>query len=175
MHSASSVEISDRLPVKVEFIETPEKVEELIGKLKELSGSGMIEVQETSIVKPGRAREQQEGYLPHRKVSGKAKLFRIYVDESQEWHEKPLHEALVQALRANEMAGVTVYKSILAYGSSGEVHKKGHRLFPFSSATPNVFTKRAHHIPTSPEFNAILVIDSDNLEGVLIRRAAETD
>jgi len=52
LHSASFVELSDHLPVKIEFIETPEKVDELMGKLTELAGSGMIDVQETIIVKP---------------------------------------------------------------------------------------------------------------------------
>jgi PII-like signaling protein len=52
LHSASFVELSDHLPVKLEFIETPEKVDELMGKLTELVGSGMIDVLETMIVKP---------------------------------------------------------------------------------------------------------------------------
>jgi PII-like signaling protein len=124
MHTASSVEISDRLPVKIEFIETPQKVDELMGKLQELAGSGMIEVQETTIVKAGTPGESATIQLSLRKVACKAKLLRIYVDEEHEWDGKPLHEALVEALRANEMAGVTVYKSILGYGSSGEVHRQ---------------------------------------------------
>lgn len=52
LHSSSFVEISDRLPLKVEFIETPEKVEQLMEKLKELAGTGLIEIQETMVVKP---------------------------------------------------------------------------------------------------------------------------
>jgi PII-like signaling protein len=51
VHSVSFVELSDHLPVKVEFIETKEKVDELMGKLTELAGTGMIEVQETTVVK----------------------------------------------------------------------------------------------------------------------------
>src|SRR5580658_9428144 len=49
MHSASIVEISDQMPLKIEFIETPEKVSEILGKLEELVGTGMIEVQETTV------------------------------------------------------------------------------------------------------------------------------
>lgn len=55
LHSASFVELSDRLPVKIEFIETHEKVDELMGKLTELAGTGMIALQETMIVKPAGA------------------------------------------------------------------------------------------------------------------------
>ena len=123
LHTASTVELSDKLPVKVEFIESPEKVDELMGKLQELCGSGMIEVQETTIVRPPTKKESLPESIPHRKIAGKAKLLRIYVDEEDQWNEKPLHEALVEALRANEMAGVTVYKSILAYGSDRQIRK----------------------------------------------------
>jgi PII-like signaling protein len=52
LHSASYVELSDHLPVKIEFIETLEKVEDLMEQLKKRVGTGMIEVQETLIVKP---------------------------------------------------------------------------------------------------------------------------
>jgi PII-like signaling protein len=55
LHSASFVELSDRLPVKIEFIETHEKVDELMGRLTELAGTGMIDMQETIIVKPAGA------------------------------------------------------------------------------------------------------------------------
>ena len=52
LHAASILEISDHLPLKIEFIETKQKVDELIGRLGELAGSGMIEMQETVVVKP---------------------------------------------------------------------------------------------------------------------------
>jgi PII-like signaling protein len=51
LHSASLVELSDRLPVKVDA---------LMGELMELAGRGMIEVQETTIVKAGTAAEPVE-------------------------------------------------------------------------------------------------------------------
>jgi PII-like signaling protein len=124
LHTASTVELSDRLPVKVEFIETKEKVDELLGKLSELAGTGMIEIQETLIAKPALTKVKTDEELPHRKVSGKAKLLRIYIDEADRWNDKPLHEALVEALRANEMAGVTVYKGILGYGVHRELHEQ---------------------------------------------------
>jgi PII-like signaling protein len=124
IHTASLVELSDRLPVKVEFIETKEKVDELLGKLSELAGTGMIEIQETLIAKPALVKVTPEDEVPHRKVSGKGKLLRIYIDEADRWDNKPLHEALVEALRANDMAGVTVYKGILGYGVHRELHEQ---------------------------------------------------
>src|ERR1700684_1003310 len=91
IHSASSVEISDHLPLKVEFIETREKVDELLGKLEEMAGSGMIEVQETTIAKPAQvSKPKKTAPPPHVRIEGKAKMMRIFIGESDQWKDKPL-------------------------------------------------------------------------------------
>ncbi|MHB2008820.1 MAG: DUF190 domain-containing protein [Acidobacteriaceae bacterium] len=124
IHSASFVEISDHLPLKIEFIESREKVDELLGKLEEMAGTGMIEVQETTVAKPAQASKQKSAALPaHMKIEGRARLMRIYIGESDRWKDKPLYKALVEAMRANDIAGVTVYRGILGYGAHRRVHK----------------------------------------------------
>lgn len=40
------------------------------------------------------------------------------------WDNKPLHEAIIEALHANEIAGVTVYKGIVGYGVHRELHEQ---------------------------------------------------
>ena len=40
------------------------------------------------------------------------------------WHGKPLHEAIVESLRANDIAGVTVYRGIAGYGAHGRFRKE---------------------------------------------------
>jgi hypothetical protein len=52
LHSAHIVEISDDLPIKIEFIESREKVDEVLPELEKRTGSGLIEVQETIIIVP---------------------------------------------------------------------------------------------------------------------------
>ncbi len=54
MHAAHLLEISDRLPIKVEFIETRERVDAILPELQKLAGSGLIELQETTVVVPPR-------------------------------------------------------------------------------------------------------------------------
>jgi PII-like signaling protein len=125
IHTTRLVELSENLPVKIEFIETAERVDELLPKLQELAGSGLIEVQDTTVVKPAqisKKRPDPEVIHPLKKES-KAKLMRIYFGENDKWHGKPLQEALVEALRANEIAGVTVYRGILGYGANRRIHK----------------------------------------------------
>jgi PII-like signaling protein len=124
MHSASFVEISDSLPVKIEFIESREKVDEILGKLEELAGTGMIELQETTVAKPSQLSKQSKSIpAAHVKIEGKARMMRIYIGESDRWKDKPLHTALVEAMRANDIAGVTVYRGFLGYGSHRQIHK----------------------------------------------------
>jgi PII-like signaling protein len=124
IHSSNFVEISDQLPMKIEFIESREKVDELLGKLHEMVGTGMIEVQETTVAKAGQAstgkKEVSQSAL---KIEGRARLMRIYIGESDRWKEKPLYKALVEAMRANDIAGVTVYRGILGYGAHRRIHK----------------------------------------------------
>lgn len=123
LHTSAIIEVSDKLPVRVEFTESREKVTELMPKLQEMAGTGLIEVQETSVVKPAEAGAKPKAAAEHMKMEGKARMMRIYIGESDRWQDKPLHEALVQAMRANDIAGVTVYRGIQGYGAHRRFHK----------------------------------------------------
>jgi PII-like signaling protein len=124
IHTSSTVELSDHLPLKIEFIETREKVDELLGKLEEMAGSGMIELQETTVAKPAQVSKPKKAVpSEHFKIEGHAKMMRIYIGENDQWRDKPLYEALVRAMRAHDLAGVTVYRGILGYGAHRRVHK----------------------------------------------------
>jgi PII-like signaling protein len=125
MHTSSTVDISDHLPIKIEFVETRERVDELLGKLEDLAGTGLIEIQETTVAKPPRRSKAKDVPLPaHQKIEGKARMMRIYIGESDRWRDKPLYQALVEAMRANDIAGVTVYRGILGYGAHRRVHRE---------------------------------------------------
>lgn len=116
MHSANLVDVSDHLPIKVEFIETREKVDLLLGKLEEICGTGLIEVQETTVAKPAQESKTKKTTPPeHLRIEGNAQMMRIYLYEEDLWQNKPLYKALVEAMRANDIAGVTVYRGILGY------------------------------------------------------------
>lgn len=124
LHTTRVVELAVKLPIKVEFIESGAKVEELLPKLQEMVGTGLIEVQDTTIVKPAEKKHKRsapEG--PPLKQEGKAKMMRIFVGENDKWNGKPLYEAIVSGLRAHDIAGVTVYRGILGYGANRRIHK----------------------------------------------------
>ena len=52
IHSGNILEISDHLPIKIEFIETREKVDAILPELEKRTGSGLIEMQETTVIVP---------------------------------------------------------------------------------------------------------------------------
>jgi uncharacterized protein len=54
IHAAHILEISDHLPIKVEFIDTAENVEKIMPELQNRCGCGLIEIQETNIIVPQR-------------------------------------------------------------------------------------------------------------------------
>jgi PII-like signaling protein len=125
LHSTQILMLTENLPVKVEFVETPEKVEELLPKLYEMAGTGLIEIQDTTIAKPAMVSKKpvpSDQTLNLRK-EGKAKLMRIYIGENDKWKEKPLYKALVASMRAHDIAGVTVYQGTLGYGANRRMHK----------------------------------------------------
>jgi PII-like signaling protein len=117
--------LTENLPMKVEFIETPEKVAELLPKLHEMVGTGLIEIQDTTIVKASESSKQaaRQESAPGLKHAQTAKLMRIFVGENDKWNGKPLHTALIESMRANDIAGVTVYQGILGYGAKRRIHK----------------------------------------------------
>jgi PII-like signaling protein len=124
LHSDRMVDLATKLPVKLEFIESAEKVDELLPKLQEMAGTGLIEMHDTTIVKPAEKKQKRNsGEGPPLKREGKAKIMRIYVGENDKWNGKPLYEAIVIGLRAHDIAGVTVYRGILGYGANRRIHK----------------------------------------------------
>jgi|SRR5215831_16506523 len=125
LHTDRLEVLSQDLPIKIDFVETPERVEQILPKLRELAGTGLIEIQDTTVVKAAQATEQasSHGQVTSLKHEGKAKLMRIFVSESDKWHGKPLYKALIESMRANDIAGASVYEGILGYGADGRIHK----------------------------------------------------
>jgi PII-like signaling protein len=125
LHTTRIEVLTADLPMKIEFIESAEKVEEVLPKLHELAGTGLIEIQDTMVVKPAEVEKKKapQESLPPLKRQGKAKLMRIYIGENDKWHDKPLYKALIESMRANDIAGVTIYQGILGYGANRRIHK----------------------------------------------------
>ncbi|MFZ0636874.1 MAG: DUF190 domain-containing protein [Candidatus Acidiferrales bacterium] len=126
LHTTRILRLTENLPIKIEFIDSPEKVAEILPKLQEMAGTGLIEIQDTTVAKPSELSSKSAARPAGLalKSEGKAKLMRIYIGENDKWHGKALYEALLECMRANELAGATVYKGILGYGANRRIHEQ---------------------------------------------------
>ena len=56
------------------------------------------------------------------RISGEAKLVRIFIGESDRWHGVPLYEAIVRKVREMELAGATVIRGVEGFGANSRIH-----------------------------------------------------
>lgn len=60
--------------------------------------------------------------MTHDKFEGERTLMRIHIGESDKWHGKPLHEAIVELVRKEGFSGATVLRGVGGYGGSSVYH-----------------------------------------------------
>ena len=90
-------------------------------------------------------------------------MMRILIGEHDKWNGKPLHEALLQAFRANDIAGVTVYRGILGYGANRRIHKDS--TLNLSHDAPILLTA----VDSEEKLRALLpVLDQMVLQGLVV-------
>lgn len=124
LHTPRIEVLAEHLPIRIEFTETAERVEELLPTLFEMVADGLIEVQDTTVVKHVRKSKERPLALPHERKQGPAKLLRVFVGEADKWHGEPLYDAIIKKLRMMEISGATAYRGILGYGAKGHPHKR---------------------------------------------------
>lgn len=180
LHTPKVEVLAEHLPIRIEFVDTPEKVEEVLPTLYEMVSDGLIEVQDTNVVKNARKLAKPEPKLPHERKEGQAKLLRVFIGEADKWHDQPLYDAIVKRLRMLEIAGATVYRGILGYGAKGHQHKKSFfhvsRDMPIMLSvidTPDKITAAAAAIENMLEDGLIVISDAEIVRLVRSSRIAE--
>jgi PII-like signaling protein len=120
--------IGEHSGVRIEFIETAQRVDELLPTIYDMVTDGLIAVQDVtvgkSVAKDAKTRPPGTE-APRKIVNTAAKLVRIYLGESDKRDGEPLYEAIVKKLRMMDFSGATVYRGILGYGVKGHTHKGG--------------------------------------------------
>lgn len=125
LHTPKVEVLAEHLPIRVEFIDSVEKVEEVLPTLYDMVSDGVIEIQDTYVIKAAtKEKRKPEPKPPHMRKTGKAKLMRIFLGEADRWHGEPLYDAIVKKLRMMDISGATVYRGILGYGAKGHTHKQ---------------------------------------------------
>ena len=127
-HDMRSEYTAEHASVRLEFIDTPQKVDELLPTLYDMVSDGLITVQDLTVVKAvakDAKTDRQASAAPKKMVNSPAKLVRIYLGESDKCNDEPLYEAIVKKLHMMDFSGATVYRGILGYGAKGHTHKGG--------------------------------------------------
>ena len=60
--------------------------------------------------------------MPDLSLQKKAQCLRIYIGESDRWRGKPLDMVLLETMRAQGMAGATVFRGAAGYGAHSRIH-----------------------------------------------------
>jgi PII-like signaling protein len=180
LHTPKIEVLAQHLPIRIEFVDTPEKVEEILPTLYEMVSDGLIEVQDTHVVKHARKSPRPEPRLPHVRQEGRAKLLRVFIGEADKWNDEPLYDAIVKKLRMLDIAGSTVYRGILGYGAKGHQHKQS--FFHVSRDMPIMvsvidsaekITTAAEAIEAMVEDGLIVISDADIVRLVRSQKGAE--
>jgi uncharacterized protein len=69
-------------------------------------------------------------------IKGEAKLLRIYMSSTDKFRHEPLYEVIVYAAKRYGMAGATVLKGVMGFGSSSVVYSQ--KLWEISEKIPIV-------------------------------------
>ena len=180
LHTPKIEVLAQHLPIRIEFVETSEKVEEVLPTLYEMVSDGLIEVQDTNVVKHARKSPKAQPNLPHQRMEGRAKLLRVFIGEADKWHDEPLFDAIVKKLRMMDIAGATVYRGILGYGAKGHQHKKSFfhvsRDMPIMISvidSPEKVIAAAETIEGMLEDGLIVISDADIVRLVRSQKIAE--
>lgn len=56
------------------------------------------------------------------KLESQGHLLRIFVGESDQWHGRPLYQAIVERAREEGLAGATVLRGIEGFGAHAHLH-----------------------------------------------------
>jgi uncharacterized protein len=57
-----------------------------------------------------------------RVLDGEQTLVRIFIGDSDKWHHRPLHTALLERLRKEGFAGATVIHGVAGFGAASVIH-----------------------------------------------------
>jgi PII-like signaling protein len=180
LHTPKIEALAEHLPIRIEFVETAEKVDEVLPTLHEMVSDGLIEVQDTTVIRHARKSPKPEPAVPHERKEGRAKLLRVFIGEADKWHDQPLYDAIVKKLRMLDIAGATVYRGILGYGAKGHEHKKSFfhvsRDMPVMISvidSPEKITAAAEAIEGMLEDGLIVISDADIVRLVRSQKIAE--
>jgi PII-like signaling protein len=147
LHDAESDYTSYDIPVVIEIVDAPEKVEALRGELDAMVGEGLVVWAPVHVARythhaaeggddgkegpPSSAARTSSGEnvairageATTMKIEGEAKCATVYVGSSDTWGGQNLAIAIVERCRKMGMAGATVSRGIMGFGKHSVIHR----------------------------------------------------
>jgi PII-like signaling protein len=134
LHTTAILRLSEDLPIRIEAVDSREKIESVLPDVLDLVTEGLVEVEDVQVYKvsppkTGAADQREE---PLMRLQGRAKMLRIHFGENDKWEGEPLSRAVLNRAKMLDIAGATVYRAIEGYGA----HRRRHKAGVFSSDAP---------------------------------------
>jgi PII-like signaling protein len=123
-HTSKILRLTQDLPVRIEVVESAEKIDAMLPFVHDMVKEGLIELQDTEVIKYTHKHEIKEEPQQGAKMKGHAMMLRIFVGEKDRFEGVPLYEAIVKRLKMVDIAGATVFKGIMGYGAKSRIHSK---------------------------------------------------
>ena len=133
--------ISQELPVIVEVIDEPARIEALLAKVEPAFREGVITLERAHVLLYRSGARESSGPLSGRNIIGTVRtsaaagvrtmkepengvLLRIFIGESDKepGRDRPLYEAIVRRAREAHLAGATVLRGPMGFGRHSRVH-----------------------------------------------------
>lgn len=133
--------ISQELPVIVEVVDQPARIEALLARVEPVFREGAITLERAHVLLYRAERRESEARLDARrivatastdpaagvrtmKIPEKGVLLRIFIGESDKepGRDRPLYEAIVRKAREAHLAGATVLRGPMGFGRHSRVH-----------------------------------------------------
>jgi PII-like signaling protein len=140
IRDAKSEYLSFHIPVVVEVVEAPSRVEELLAKLESMIVEGLIATRPVRLIRyagladlarrdrsiepvsvSGAARDT--GSPSTMKIEGQAQRVTVYVGNSDTWHGRNLVTAIVEKCRELGIAGATATVGVMGFGKTSRIHR----------------------------------------------------
>src|SRR5712691_9138523 len=94
------LDLASALPVRIEIVDSPEAIERVLPDVYDIVDKGIVEVQDTTVVKFATGQAGQAPAPSERKelmrLIGKARMLCVYIGERDKWEGEPLYEAIVK-------------------------------------------------------------------------------
>jgi PII-like signaling protein len=145
--------ISQELPVIVEVVDEPARIETLLARVEPVFREGVITLERAHVLIYRAGPKRNEASLTGRNIIATASasaaagvrtmrvpengvLLRIFIGESdrEPGRDRPLYEAIVRRAREAQLAGATVLRGPMGFGRHSRVHTA--KLFELSTDLP---------------------------------------